>query len=272
MLFFMHHFVTSPINHLGNIAFLNCVDLPNTVGPQFSNLIHSGKLFEKQFVRKQSPLPPERYMIDHTGISMRGLLGRESGHEFLFNNWDNFCINSLVENQIVQGPRCSRTEVWLSTHFVLNIKITLWNITTDIIRKVCLSERFYLFIFRQRGRQGEKHQCVVASHAPPTGDLACNPGMCPDWESVTLCFSGWSSIHWRHKPGQKSLFKCWEVWQQIVFRKLKNIFLKTQILYWQRRLSVYLEVTGSVTSYILEKNFCQMSKSVFKNKQQKNRR
>ena len=35
----------------------------------------------------------------------------------------------------------------------------------------------YLFL------QGEKHQCVVASYMPPTGDLACNPGMCPDWES-----------------------------------------------------------------------------------------
>ena len=32
-------------------------------------------------------------------------------------------------------------------------------------------------------REGEKHQCVVASRAPPTGDVACNPGMCPDWES-----------------------------------------------------------------------------------------
>ena len=46
--------------------------------------------------------------------------------------------------------------------------------------------RFYLFIFRERGgegeREGEKHQCVVASCAPPTGELACNPGMCPDGE------------------------------------------------------------------------------------------
>ena len=45
--------------------------------------------------------------------------------------------------------------------------------------------RFFLFIFRQKGRkgerEGEKHQCVVASHMPPTRDLACNPGMCPDW-------------------------------------------------------------------------------------------
>ena len=31
-------------------------------------------------------------------------------------------------------------------------------------------------------KSGEKHQCVVASCAPPTGDLPHNPGMCPDWE------------------------------------------------------------------------------------------
>ena len=43
--------------------------------------------------------------------------------------------------------------------------------------------RVYLFIFRERGREGErereKHQCVVAFHMPATGDLAHNPGMCP---------------------------------------------------------------------------------------------
>ena len=41
----------------------------------------------------------------------------------------------------------------------------------------------YLFLERgrEREREGEKHQCVVASHTQP-GDLACNPGMCPDWE------------------------------------------------------------------------------------------
>ena len=35
---------------------------------------------------------------------------------------------------------------------------------------------FYLFIFRESGRegerQGEKHQCMVASPVPPTGALA----------------------------------------------------------------------------------------------------
>ena len=42
-----------------------------------------------------------------------------------------------------------------------------------------------LFIFREGEgeRQGAKHKCVIASCAPPTGDLAHNPGICPDWES-----------------------------------------------------------------------------------------
>ena len=53
-------------------------------------------------------------------------------------------------------------------------------------------KRFYLF-FRERGkegeREGENHQCVVASRMPPTGDLACNPDTCPDWESNRRLFS-----------------------------------------------------------------------------------
>ena len=48
-------------------------------------------------------------------------------------------------------------------------------------------KKLYLFIFRERGREGEregeKHQCVVDSCTPYAGDLACNPGLCPDWES-----------------------------------------------------------------------------------------
>ena len=42
----------------------------------------------------------------------------------------------------------------------------------------------YLFLERgeKREKEAEKHQCVVASQVPTTGDLACNWGMCPDWE------------------------------------------------------------------------------------------
>ena len=45
-------------------------------------------------------------------------------------------------------------------------------------------KRCYLFLERGEGeREEEKHQSSVgASRTPPAGDLACNPGMCPDWE------------------------------------------------------------------------------------------
>ena len=67
-------------------------------------------------------------------------------------------------------------------------------------------ERF-LFIYFQREREGErdgeKHQCVVASHVPPTGDLAQNPGMCPDQESDQLPFASQSGTQSTepHQPG-----------------------------------------------------------------------
>ena len=46
---------------------------------------------------------------------------------------------------------------------------------------------YFLERGERREKEGEKHQCArdtsVASHTPPAGDLARNPGMCPDWES-----------------------------------------------------------------------------------------
>ena len=70
----------------------------------------------------------------------------------------------------------------------------------------------YLFIFRERGREGErkgeKYACVVASHVPPTGDLAGNRGMCPDWESNQQPFgsrAGAPSTE-PHQPELESIF------------------------------------------------------------------
>ena len=60
-----------------------------------------------------------------------------------------------------------------------------------------------MYILLERGeREGEKHG-LVASHAPPTGDLADNPGMCPDWELNQRPFgsqAGTQSIE-PHQPG-----------------------------------------------------------------------
>ena len=39
-----------------------------------------------------------------------------------------------------------------------------------------------LFLERGEGRERNISVWLVASCTSPTGDLACNPGMCPNWE------------------------------------------------------------------------------------------
>ena len=42
--------------------------------------------------------------------------------------------------------------------------------------KLFLLKKDYIYLFLEKGKEGERdgetHQCVLASHAPPTGDLA----------------------------------------------------------------------------------------------------
>ena len=58
-------------------------------------------------------------------------------------------------------------------------------------------KRFYLLLERGEGREKERdrnidvldiHQ-LVASCTPPIGELACNPGVCPNWELNGKLFS-----------------------------------------------------------------------------------
>ena len=48
--------------------------------------------------------------------------------------------------------------------------------------KVKFFKKDFIYFREARWGEGEKYQCVVAFHTLPTGDLAHNPGMCPDWE------------------------------------------------------------------------------------------
>ena len=55
----------------------------------------------------------------------------------------------------------------------------------DII-PIYLFFKDFIYLFLERGREGERErekQYVVASRSPPTGNLACNPGMFPDRKS-----------------------------------------------------------------------------------------
>ena len=74
------------------------------------------------------------------------------------------------------------------------------------LRKTFL-KRFYLFLFLERGEGWKKGReiSVVASRVPPTGDVARNPGMCPDWESNWRPFGSQASAQSTepHRPGLK---------------------------------------------------------------------
>ena len=98
----------------------------------------------------------------------------------------------LKKNHSLPGhywEACIQTETLGNCH--LNewvVPAHLWNFW-NILHISFFKKRFYLLIFRQRVREGErgKHWYVrdtsmVASRTPPAGDPACNPGMCLDWE------------------------------------------------------------------------------------------
>ena len=78
-------------------------------------------------------------------------------------------------------------------------------------------------------RKGEKHQCVVASHMAPTGDLARNPGMCPDWEWNLWPFGSQADTQSTepHQPGL--VLFCIEVKWQNFKSFLSNIWFKINI-------------------------------------------
>ena len=101
---------------------------------------------------------------------------------------------------MLKQPCISRINtILLSKASGINLKLFQGN------QLIFIFQRFYLFIFRERkrGRKKGKHQCVVASQAPPTGDLACNLGMRPDWESNQRPFGSQAGAQSTepHQPG-----------------------------------------------------------------------
>ena len=76
----------------------------------------------------------------------------------------------------------------------ISIMFLLWHFgaQNNLVLKTLLSGfqhliyflRFYLFIFRKRVREEERRrETSMCGCASPTGDLARNPGMYPEWES-----------------------------------------------------------------------------------------
>ena len=85
-----------------------------------------------------------------------------------------------VAGQVPSGVCERQPHIDDSLPFSPSLPLSL-KINKNLFFKIIL---FYFFLERgrEREREGENHQCVVAPHGPPTGDLDHNPGLCPDWE------------------------------------------------------------------------------------------
>ena len=123
-------------------------------------------------------------------------------------HWFSSCCTTTTA-LILGSEGCLPGRPWLPWQFaVIAVLLTVAAGVTvaalqTIFPCVCVFFKiFYFFISRERGREGEKegekHQCVVASCVPTTGDLAYNPGICPDRESNQrpFAFTGWHPIQW----------------------------------------------------------------------------
>ena len=116
-------------------------------------------------------------------------------------SWKYLCHNFICAALIASSPKA----FWVIRIVSVEECSSLMQNLMLIRHSTHFLKRFYLFIFREKGREGEreKYQCVIASRMSPTGDLACNPGMCPNqklnWRPFTSQ-SGAQSTE-PHQPG-----------------------------------------------------------------------
>ena len=90
------------------------------------------------------------------------------------------------KNGSSQGPI-----LWLfdpCSHSISVIQLHKWYLSVRNKVVSFLFKRFYLYIFRERGREGERHRCVREISVgcllyTPNWGLVCHPGMCPNEES-----------------------------------------------------------------------------------------
>ena len=77
-----------------------------------------------------------------------------------------------------------------------------------VAKKYSLKDFIYLFLETGEGRdrEGEEHQCMVASHALPTAGLFHNPGMCSEWELNQQTFGSQAGSEPHHQPWQNISF------------------------------------------------------------------
>ena len=93
----------------------------------------------------------------------------------------------------------------------------------------------YLFLERREERERNINEWLPLMHSPDTGDLAGNPGLCPDWESNQQPFGLQSSTQSTepHQPGwkRKNLNKQFMCFRTLVFIPIKQFSCFSKVLH-----------------------------------------
>ena len=74
----------------------------------------------------------------------------------------------------------------------------------NIFKKIFKKDFICLLLERgEGGRKKGRETCEKYNHMAPAGDLAHNPGMCPDWDSNRRSFGSQASAQFTesHLPG-----------------------------------------------------------------------
>ena len=79
----------------------------------------------------------------------------------------------------------------------------LWS--SQFLFLFCKKILFILERGKEGERKGEKQECVVASHTPPAGHLARNPGMCPRLGIEPVLFDSQAGTQY-NEPNQLGLY------------------------------------------------------------------
>ena len=114
---------------------------------------------------------------------------------------------------------------------------------------------FFFFFLRERGREGERERNISVwlplTH-PPTGNLAHNPGICPDWElnPVTLWLVAHTQSTELHQWGLKDLLYYKYLFQIFPYVEMGLKIWKVSHI-WRKTKSVFFFLSSNMRIYTI---------------------
>ena len=138
----------------------------------------------------------------------------------------------------------------------------------DVLLLICshfFLKIFYLFIFRERVREKERERNInvwLPLMGPPTGDLACNPGTCPDWELNQQPFGLQPALTSLSYTSQGLIIQFCLLWCKFEMFHLKNYCKKYLLAHTDFRTDALQSKKNKVTKQYLRCDY--ISREEFK--------